>query len=321
MPDKEEIPPEGITVREFALARESGLNFEIVQGGEGLERTIRSPRIQKIGLALAGYTAYIHPGRIQVLGGSEVNYLSILDPCAYENALRGLRLVEICGIVITRGLEAPHGILELAREGKFAVLRTAALSSVAIRRIADYLEARMAPRATVHGVLVEVFGLGILILGPSGIGKSECALELVSRGHRLIADDSVEIARRGLDVLVGMGGPVLKHHMELRGLGIIDIKELFGISAIGTSHTLDVVVRLERWRPESEYDRLGLDQATVEILQVQVPVIEMPVAPGRNMSTLVEVAARTHLLRKRGYHPSRELEEGLPSGTDSCSPV
>jgi HPr kinase/phosphorylase len=156
---------------------------------------------------------------------------------------------------------------------------------------------------------MEVFGLGILMLGPSGIGKSECALELVLRGHRLVADDSVEITRRGIDRLIGAGGPVLKYHMELRGLGIIDIKELFGISSTGHSHALDFVVRLERWRPDGEYDRLGLDRSTMEILGVPVPVIEMPVAPGRNVSTLIEVAARVHLLRKRGYPLSAELQE------------
>lgn len=150
-------------------------------------------------------------------------------------------------------------------------------------------------------------------MGPSGIGKSECALELVLRGHRLVSDDSVEITRHSVDRLVGAGGPVLKHHMELRGLGIIDIEELFGISATGQSHALDFVVQLERWKPDGEYDRLGLDRATVEILGVSVPLIKMPVAPGRNVSTLIEVAARIHLLRRRGYQLSGELRtRGAP---------
>ncbi|MBZ5496859.1 MAG: HPr(Ser) kinase/phosphatase [Acidobacteriia bacterium] len=317
MLEQEGSQPESITVAEFALAPELGLELDVIYGGEGMAHQIRSPRIQKLGLALAGYTDYIHPDRVQLLGGSEMNYLRILEPAACEKSIRRLGRLKICCIVITKGLDVPPGFLELARESGIALLRTAALSSVAIRRISDFLEVRLAPRTTIHGVFIEVFGLGVLILGPSGIGKSECALELVLRGHRLIADDSVEITRRGINGLIGAGGPVLKHHMELRGLGIIDIKELFGVSATGQTHALDLVVRLERWKPEGEYDRLGLDRPTVEILGVPMPVIEMPVAPGRNVSTLVEVAARTQLLRKRGYQLSGEL---LGSETGSGSP-
>jgi HPr kinase/phosphorylase len=154
---------------------------------------------------------------------------------------------------------------------------------------------------TIHGVLLEVFGLGVLLLGPSGIGKSECALELVLKGHRLIADDLVELTRRGLDRLLGAGGETLKHHMELRGLGIINIKELFGISATGASQNVDFAVRLERWNSDTEYDRLGVERSKIEFLGVSIPLVDMPVAPGRNVATLVEVAARIHLLRQRGY--------------------
>lgn len=306
---QEEVHPETITVRELADAHELGLNFEILHGGAALAQQIRSPRLQKLGLALAGYTDYIHPDRVQLLGGSEANYLGMLDEASREKSIRSLCPLGICCIVITRGLENPAGLGEAAREGNFALLRTPALSSVAIRRISEFLEVRLAPRATIHGVFVEVFGLGILILGPSGIGKSECALELVMRGHRLISDDSVVICRRGIDCLVGMGGPVLRHHMELRGIGIVDIKELFGISATEESHEIDFAMRLERWNPDGVYDRLGLDRSTLDILGVPVPLIEMPVAPGRNVSTLVEVAARTHLLRRQGQKLSKELSD------------
>jgi HPr kinase/phosphorylase len=313
MPDQEGTRTESASVGEFAHASETGLEFEVIHGGEGLAKLIRSPRIQKIGLALAGFTDYVHPGRVQLLGGSEMNYLRMLAPEAYEESLRNIQSLDICCIVITRGLEAPAGLVEQARKGGFALLRTPALSSVAILRITTYLEIRLAPRTTIHGVFMDVFGLGVLILGPSGIGKSECALELVLRGHRLVADDSVEIMRQSIDRLVGACGPVLKHHMELRGLGIIDIKELFGISATGNSHALDFVVKLERWKPDNKYDRLGLDRTTMEIMEVPVPLIEMPVAPGRNVSTLVEVAARAHLLQRRGYPLSRELQVDKPA--------
>lgn len=319
MREQEGIEPENIAVGEFAQAGELGLDLEIIVGGEGMARKIRSPRIQKLGLALAGFTAYVHADRIQLLGGSEMNYLQALDSVGYEESLQALRSLEICCILITKGLPVPRGLLEIASENRFALLRTRDLSSIAIQKIGEFLEGRLAPRTTIHGVFVEVFGLGVLILGPSGIGKSECALELVLRGHRLVADDSVQIMRRGIDRLVGAAGPVLRHHMELRGLGIIDIRELFGISATGNEHTLDFVVRLEKWKPEGVYDRLGLDHAAMDILQVPVPLITMPVAPGRNVSTLVEIAARIHLLRRRGLRLSQELEDRQPPAAPECS--
>ena len=310
MPQPEAVQSESVTVGEFALSGELGLDFEVIHGGGTFSNQILSPRIQKLGLALAGFTDYIHPGRVQLLGGSETNYLKMLDAEAGQRSLRGLLPLKICCVAITKGLEVPSGFASLAREAGFALLRTRAVSSIAIGRITGFLEMRLAPRTTVHGVFVEILGLGVLILGPSGIGKSECALDLVLRGHRLVADDSVEITRQGIDRLVGAGGPVLKHHMELRGLGIIDIKELFGVSATGDSLQIDFVVRLERWKPHGEYDRLGLDRPTIEIMGVPLPIVEMPVAPGRNVSTLIEVAARTHLLRRRGYGLSKEIQGG-----------
>ncbi len=310
MSELEESQRDGVSVAEFAFSPEVGLDFEVLTGDAGMTNQIRIPRIQKLGMALAGFADYIHPDRVQLLGGSEINYLNILDPDSRRNSLSNLQRVRICCIVITKGLDAPAPLLDVARTSNIAVLRTRALSSLAIQFITDFLEAQLALRMTVHGVFMEVFGLGILILGPSGIGKSECALELVLKGHRLVADDSVEITRRGIDRLVAAGGPVLRYHMELRGLGIIDIKELFGISATGGAHALDLVFRLERWKPDAVYDRLGLDQSTMDILGVRVPVIDMPVAPGRNVSTLVEVAARAQLLRRRGLPLSAELEGG-----------
>ena len=302
---------EGVTIREFAEAPELGLALEILQGDEGMSNSIRSPRIQKLGLALAGFTGYLHPHRIQILGGSEINYLQVFESVARNAALERLRGHGICCIVVTRGLEIPDGLLQIAREERIPVLRNSSQSSVSIARITNYLEGRLAPRMTIHGVLLDVLGLGVLLLGPSGIGKSESALELVLKGHRLVSDDCVEIRRHGVDRLIGGAGPTLEHHMELRGLGIINIKELFGISATGRNKALDFAVRLQRWKADEEYDRLGVDQATIEFLGVSIPLIEMPVAPGRNVATLVEVAARIHLLRQRGYQPSRVLADGL----------
>ncbi len=307
MPDKKEVLPAietpatgRVTIREFVTSPSLGLAFEALQD-KGFDNEIGSVRIQKLGMGLAGFAGYIHPDRLQIFGSSELNYLRAMDPEARSAAIQRLRKYKICCIVVTKGLDIPEELIRLAGEEKIPILRSKATSSVSAEKIASYLQVRLAPRMTIHGVLMQIFGLGVLITGPSGIGKSECALELLLKGHRLISDDSVEITRLGIDRISGAGGDVLKHHMELRGLGIINIRELFGISATGTSQSIDLAVKLERWKSDAEYDRLGLDQSTIEFLGVSIPVIEMPVAPGRNVSTLVEVAARIHLLRQRGY--------------------
>jgi HPr kinase/phosphorylase len=288
-----------VPISEFLTAPLLALGMELIEGREGLQNEIRSPRIQKLGLALAGVTGFIHPDRVQVVGGSELSYLQGLDSEERASAFDRLKKHKICCVVITKELEIPPELLEISAAGKTPLLRSSEISSVSIARMANYLERRLAPRMTIHGVLLQIFGLGVLILGPSGIGKSECALELILKGHRLITDDYVEITRRGMDRLTGAGGKTLEHHIELRGLGIINIKELFGISATGAAQNMDLAVRLERWNPEAEYDRLGMDQTFIEYLGVSIPVIDMPVAPGRNIATLVEVAARLHLLRRK----------------------
>ncbi len=289
---------EAISVHEFLNDSFLNLKLELIEGKEGLQNEIRSPRIQKLGLALAGVTGFIHPERVQVVGGSELSYLRGLDSEERVDAFDRLKKHQICCIVVAQGLEIPTELLNLSKTTNTSLLQSAEDSSATIAKMTGYLEKRLAPRMTIHGVLLQIFDLGVLILGPSGIGKSECALELILKGHRLITDDYVELTKRGMDRISGAGGKTLKHHMELRGLGIINIKELFGISATGASQNIDFAVRLERWKPEAEYDRLGLDQSFIEYMGVPVPVLDMPVAPGRNIATLVEVAARLHLLRR-----------------------
>jgi HPr kinase/phosphorylase len=308
--------PASVSVREFMTAPALGLEIEVLQGQDYLENEICSARVQKLGMVLAGFDSYIHPDRVQLIGTSEVNFLKALNGESRWAAIQRLRKRRICCIVVTKGLDVPEELLKLSSEEKIPILRCAAIGSVSIARITGYLEKRLAPRITIHGVLLEVFGLGVLILGPSGIGKSECALELVLKGHRLITDDYVELTRRGIDRLSGSGGKVLRHHMELRGLGIINIRDLFGISATSTSHIIDFAVRLERWKSDAEYDRLGLEHSSIEYLGVPIPIIDMPVAPGRNVSTLVEVAARIQLLRQRGYRPAIQSEEMHPANDE-----
>ena len=293
--------PASVTVREFMTDPSLDLNLEILKGHAFLENVIRSPRVQKLGMALVGTSGDVHPDRIQIMGTAEASYLASMEEDERRRAVRRLKKYKICCIVITQGTQVHDELLQLAEEQGIPVLQSGSASDITITNILRYLERRLSPRMTIHGGLLEVFGLGVIILGPSGIGKSECALELVLKGHRLIADDYIEITRHGLDRLMGEGGKVLKHHMELRGLGIIDIRELFGISATGTTHTIDFVVRLERWKAEGDYDRLGLEHSSMDFLGISIPVIDMPVAPGRNVATLVEVAARIHLLRQRGY--------------------
>lgn len=302
--DSAKLEDRVVTVRDILSAPVLQLSFELVQGHDGLDNEIRSSRIHKLGMALAGYASYIHPDRLQIIGNSEVNYLKALDYKGRATAIQRLKKYKICCIVVTKELDVPEEILKLAGEEKIPILRSTSLSSIPMAKLVSFLEKRLAPRLTVHGVLLEIFGLGVLILGPSGIGKSECALDLVLKGHRLISDDCVELSLRGIDRLMGSGGEVLKHHMEVRGLGIINIRELFGISATGESQNIDLAVRLERWKPDAEYDRLGLDSANIDFLGVYIPLIVMPVAPGRNIATLVEVAARIHLLRQQGYQPA-----------------
>jgi len=310
LPDYHDIASENpkletrvITVRDLLTDPSLGLDLEVIQGQDSLDNEIRTPRIQKLGMALAGFTGDIHPDRVQILGGSESYYLKSLRLEDRIEAIQRLKNHNICCILITRSLEIPEELIQVCREEKIPLLRSSALSSISIAGLSGYLEKRLAPRMTIHGVLIEIFGLGVLLMGPSGIGKSECALELVLKGHRLITDDYVELTRRGTDRLMGSGGKVLKHHMELRGLGIINVKELFGISATSVSKVVDFAVRLERWNPDADYDRLGLERDAIEFLGVSIPLVAMPVAPGRNVATLVEVAARIHLLRQRGYRP------------------
>lgn len=303
------------TVRDLyeALARPLGL--EILGGANGLSNTISSPRIQKLGLALAGYTDYLHEGRVQVVGRTEINYLKMLAEEERGRAFERIFQHRLCCILVTKDLEAPPGLVEQCRQFATPLLRTPLLSSTAIDAVTGFLEERLAASTSLHGVLMEVFGLGVLLLGESGVGKSECALDLILRGHRLVSDDLVRIKKHGTDRLVGSGPEQLQFHMELRGLGIINIRDLFGISAVSPSKEIDLIIELVRWNSAQEYDRLGLEESRYPLLEVSLPHVTMPVASGRNLATLVEVAVRIEMLRKQGYHPSREfirdLEERL----------
>jgi len=214
---------------------------------------------------------------------------------------------EIPCVLITGGGNAPDDLIAASNEHRVPVLRTPVATPIAIAKIGTLLDDALAVREVMHGVLMDILGLGVLIVGDSGIGKSECALDLVVRGHRLVADDTVEVRRRGETAVIGTCPDLTRHHMEVRGLGVINIRDLFGVASTRTSKRVELVVRLERWDPEREYDRLGLDENVFDLIGVKVPLIRMPVAPGRNLAILVEVAARNQLLRSRGLNAARDL--------------
>jgi len=299
-----------IRVRDLMLGDAQHLGLELVAGKAGIEKEITVPRIQKPGLSLAGFIEYIHPGRVQILGQSEITFLRGQSA---ERRREILHEVCACGVtcfVLTKDLEPPAELTNAAEVYSIPVLKTRQVSSATIDGLTRFLEERLAPRISIHGVLLDIYGVGVLLLGDSGVGKSECALDLIVRGHRLVSDDIVEIKRTG-NTLNGSGPELTRYHMEVRGLGIINIKDLFGVAAVRYLKDVDMVVRLDPWQQGKEYERLGLDQRTYEILGVGVPFIEMPVAPGRHLSVLIEVAARNHLLKTKGYDPARELANRL----------
>ena len=308
-------------VRIDSLLTVEGLALEVLAGAGGLARRITGQRIQKPGLALTEYTAHTHPDRAQVLGLTEISYLQSLDEPKRRAGLRALMAIGPCVLIVTRGLEVPKEAIEIANELQVPLLRSQLMSSVFINRLSAYLDDCLAPSTSVHGVLIDVLGVGILILGKSGIGKSEAALDLVLRGHRLVADDIVEIRKHVPDTIYGAGSEIIKHHMEIRGLGIINIKDLFGISAVRDAKKIELVAELVEWDESDEYDRLGVDDLTHVILGIPIPMIRVPIRPGRNITTILEVAARNQLLKYQGKHSAREFQERLNRTIAESRPV
>jgi HPr kinase/phosphorylase len=305
-PAREELE---VSVRELLEGEAASLlDLRLTAGRTGLGHLIQQSRVQRPGLALTGYTDYIRYGRVQIVGGSEIGYLRKLAPRKRAAIVDKLCRCRISCFVVTKGLSPPAELVEACESRGIPLLQTPSESTPFIKHLASFLDERLAMRLHLHAVLMDVFGLGVLIMGESGIGKSECALDLVDRGHRLVADDVVEI-RRMADALVGSSPDLTRHHMELRGLGVINIKDLYGVSSIRTSKRVELVVNMERWEAGKEYDRLGLRDERFLILGVEVPLIRMPVAPGRNIAILAEVAARNQLLKERGYDAAGRLAE------------
>lgn len=318
-----EVATATVTVARLLAEAGAELRLELLAGKAGLQRKIRHNRVQKHGLALAGFYRHLEGERVQVFGNTELDYFAQLSPERQAEVAEGFFSQRLACVVCTKGLPVPQPIRDAAERHGCPLFTTPLQSSTFIIQVQDFLADWLTARTQVHGVLLDVLGVGILLIGKSGIGKSECALDLVTRGHRLVADDVVQISRRTLDAVYGSSHPALRHHMEIRGLGIISILDLFGISAIRVRKKIELVIELVEWDPTTEYDRLGLEERFHALLGVQVPILTIPVRPGRNMATIVEVAARNQLLKMQGHHSALRFEAslGAPSVVEESGPL
>ncbi len=298
-------------IRTLLSALRVELGLEILAGRAGVDRRVTAASVQKPGLALAGFSEMFKPGRVQVLGRTEIDYLWSLTPADRSNAVENLLGCTPPVVVVTRGADVPEQLVTAAEDYRIPLLLTGLRSSIFVESLHKYLANRLARVRSIHGVLVDVFGVGVLMIGKSGIGKSECGLELVMRGHRLAADDVIDVSKKPPSTIIGSGNELIRHHMEIRGLGIINIKDLFGVSAIRETKRLDLVVSLEEWDTGKTYERLGVKDDTYEILGVSLPKVVIPVRPGRSLSTIIEVASRNQLLKVMGHHSAMEFQDRI----------
>ncbi|MBU5434640.1 HPr(Ser) kinase/phosphatase [Pseudoflavonifractor sp. MSJ-37] len=294
-------------------------DLEVLRGAEGhRDREINIEDINRPGLQLTGFFDYFDPSRIQVVGLVESTYLDGISSEERRARFEALFRHDIPAFIIARGMEPFPECMEMAEQYDRTVLRTKESTSGIISAIVTSLHNHLAPRITRHGVLVEIYGEGVLILGDSGVGKSETAIELVKRGHRLIADDAVEIRRMNNRTLMGTAPELIRHYIELRGIGVVDVRRIFGMVAIKEESEIDMVVNLEPWREDAVYDRLGLDELYVDILDVKVPNITIPVKPGRNLAVIIEVAAMNNRNKKMGFNSALEFTKQIESHFDQA---
>jgi HPr kinase/phosphorylase len=294
------------------------LGLALIAGESGLTRPIREAEVQRPGLALAGFLDYFSSLSIQLVGRTELAFMETLDAPLRIARWRAYLECRPAALIVCRTLQLEPEVLEIASSAGVAVFTTNLKTGEIVHRLELWLERELAPATMSHGVLLDVFGVGVLILGDSGVGKSETALEMIKRGQRLVSDDIVEIRKMRRDVLVGTSPALTKHHIEIRGLGILNIRQLYGAAAVVDEMEIDMVVRLERWKEGVEYDRLGLEQDKTEILGIDLPSVLVPVQPGRNIAVIVEVGAMNQRLKNMGVHAaeefSRRLNEMLATG-------
>lgn len=294
-------------------------NLEVLRGAQGYQdRAIQTEDVNRPGLQLTGFFDYFDPSRLQVIGKVETTYLSGLTPDQRRESFEQLLSQDITALIITRGIDPFPECMEMAEKYDRTILRSQETTSALMSTLIASLKSYLSPRITRHGVLVDVYGEGVLLLGESGVGKSETAIELVKRGHRLIADDAVEIKRTAAMLLMGSAPELIRHYIELRGIGVIDVRRLFGMSAVKEETVIDMVINLEQWKDGAVYDRLGLENLYTTILDVQVPALTVPVKPGRNLAVIVEVAAMNNRHKKMGYNAALEFTKQINEHFDQA---
>ncbi|MFQ5786757.1 MAG: HPr(Ser) kinase/phosphatase [Thermodesulfobacteriota bacterium] len=294
-------------VRELYKSWGKELELEIVAGKKGLKRNIELNRVQKPGLRLIEPIIQLEDGKIQVFGRTEVNYFDNLSSIKKRKVSDILSEKNIPCFIFSKGLKPPKMLKEAFEKKNIPLFITNLYTGRLIPSLNNILEERLAPFLSIHGVLIDIHRLGVLMLGKSGIGKSECALDLILRGSKLIADDVIEIRKIGAPKLIGSGPENIRHLMEIRGVGIINIKDLFGTTSVMDKREIDMVIELSQWDPDKDYDRLGLDQITYNIMDVELPYLVLPVSPGRNTATVVEVAVRNQLIKNSKFFSAEEL--------------
>jgi len=300
-----------ITLETLYYENKKRLKLEIVNNDRGFDKLIKEREIHRPGLALSGFVEVFTFSRVQIFGNTELAYLETLDSTKREASLRKVLEFDLPCIIVTDNNIPPAELIDIANERNITILRSVFSTTHVLQILSNYLEMKFAPFTSVHGSMVDVYGIGVLLTGRSGIGKSEIALDLVERGHRLVADDVVHILRQGEGILSGSGSEVLQHHMEIRGIGIIDIRNIFGVRGIRLKKRLEVEVHLEDWDESKDYERIGLDEKTVSYLDVQIPLINLPIFPGKNVTVIIETIALNELLKLYGYHTAQEFNDRL----------
>ncbi|MFQ3544891.1 HPr(Ser) kinase/phosphatase [Halobacillus rhizosphaerae] len=291
-------------------------NLDLVTGEDGVHREIHTSDISRPGVEMTGYFKFYPKERLQLLGKTELSYFNELNEDQRRDRAEKLCTDITPGIVISRGMEIPAELITAAKEAGVPLMRSPYKTTRVISRLTNYLETKFAPFTAIHGVLVDIYGIGVLITGQSGVGKSETALELVKRGHRLVADDSVEIRQEDYDTLIGNSPPLIEHLLEIRGLGIINVMTLFGAGAVRSYKRITLVINLELWEKNKQYDRLGLEEETMRIMDVEIPKAIVPVRPGRNLAVIIEVAAMNFRLKRMGVNAAEEFSDRLTKVID-----
>lgn len=300
-----------ITVEDLIKGLEDRLKLKLVTPDVSLQRKIKSTDIHRPGLAFSGYLDYFASDCVQILGQTEVNYFKTIEEKRITENLRKLLKYKIPCLLVSRNQKVPQLLINEAVKANVPIFKSPLTTSTLGAQITVFLETEKAPEISLHATYVDVYGIGVLLMGKSGVGKSECALELIERGHRLVADDVVEVKLRSGGRLTGYSSEIIGHHMEIRGLGIINIVDIFGVGAVRHQKGVNLIVTLEKWDSRREYERLGLGEMTYELLGVHLPHLVIPVRPGRNIPILIEVAALTQREKRMGINPAQEFNKRL----------